>query len=267
MLEKARGLGQGPGIPLGEDSLDHVLIGTKREARLVKYAGSVGHVGPLAQYDAGAGTVKPAPRGEHIIPPDVPPSLGEAILVGVQGDLHFGADGHREAEAQASNEFIPGRDQHFGPQPEWDSLGLKVGRRSGAAPVLSAFLAVCYLAAEHFPANQAEGHHRFDAGAIRAVAGIEDTRSFARDRIDELGVSFTVVGWPGQRDVDALNEIVGMLVTKGLAVANLLGRVVGGLVKHIVSGLVQQGRVMGAIRASSQGGAAARAGNLQAQAC
>ncbi len=129
-------------------------------------------------------------------PPGLPPRLGEAVFVGVQGEPLFGADRHRAAEAQGSNQFIAGRDQHFGPKPEWDSLGLKVGRRSGAAPVLSAFVAARYLVAEHFPANQADGRHRLDGGTIRAVADIEDTGNFARDRIDELGVSFTVVGWP-----------------------------------------------------------------------
>ncbi len=136
------------------------------------------------------------PRGEQTITPDLPPSLGKAVLVGVQGEPLCGAARHRVAAAQGSNQFIPGRYQHFGPQPEWDSLGLEIGRRSGAAPVVSAFVAVRHLAAEHFPANQADGCHRLDAGAIRSVAGIEDAGNFARDRIDELGVSFTVVGWP-----------------------------------------------------------------------
>jgi hypothetical protein len=63
-----------------------------------------------------------------------------------------------------------------------------------------------------------------------------------RGCIDKLGVSLTVVGRLAQRDLDVLNEIVGMPVAKGFAVADLLGRVVGVLAKHIVPGLVQKGR-------------------------
>jgi len=95
-MDKARGLGQGPGIPLGRirsitrSSAQNEKLGCSRAQ------GPSAMSGPEICIMQGAGKVKTDPRDEHTMPQDAP-SLGEAVLVAVQREPLFPADRHRVA--------------------------------------------------------------------------------------------------------------------------------------------------------------------------